>query len=120
MVAYYAAALPVMVQSSFTGVVPLSSYGTSVKGAKGSASVKGAKGAPPAPALLSAPKSPTAPPPPSRHPVAGPHTPAPCWTPGLARARSAPLLRSSSTTALAVTTAQTAERPYIHLGRSGF
>ena len=72
-----------------------------------------------APALSPAPTSPAAQPPPSECPGAGPHTPVPRQTLGLAHARSAPLLRLSSTVASAVTTAQAAGRPYIRPTRSG-
>ena len=70
-----------------------------------------------APVSAQAPMSPAAPPPPSGRLGVEPLTPAPCQTPGPARARST-LLHPSYAVALAITTAQAARRPYIRLGGS--
>ena len=76
-----------MAPSSCAGVAPLFSYG--------SASVKGAKGGPSGAGSIAAPHaSPIRPPPPSGSLKVGHLTPEPRQTPGLAQARSAPLLRS--------------------------
>ena len=95
---YTTVLLSAMAPSSCTSAAPLSSFGASIKGAKGR----------PSPALLPAPISPARPPPPSGRLWAGHLTPAPHQIPDLAQAISATLPCPLSAVALVVTTARAA------------